>query len=172
MVGAIGSAASGLALGWTTGMLKWIKGLKGATLAQKAFNLVMRLNPIGLIVTAITLVGLAIYTWRDQIFGFLRGAWNSLISGLETGYNFIARLVPGMEEVSFAAKMSFEPAVEDAALAVEDLVVAATPAPAVIRETGAASATAATELKLLAGGVTVFAERLEASGKAKSQLFK
>ena len=95
-------------------MLKWIKGIKIGTIAQKALNIVMRLNPIGLIVTAITLVGLAIYKWRDQIFGFLKGAWNTLISGLETGYNFIARLVPGMEEVSFASKMSFEPAVEAA----------------------------------------------------------
>ena len=124
MVGAIGSAASGLALAGPQ-MLKWIKGIKFATIAQRAFNLAMRLNPIGLIVTAIALVGLAIYKWRDQIWGFLKGAWNGLISGLEKGYNFIARLVPGMDEVSFASKMSFEPAVEAAAEATVDLALEA-----------------------------------------------
>ena len=118
MVGAIGSAASGLALAGPQ-MLKWIKGVKVAAVAQRAFNVVMRLNPIGLIVTAITLVGLALYTWRDQIWSFLKGAWNGLVKGLEHGYNFIARLVPGMEEVSFAAKTQFTPAVEEAAVATE-----------------------------------------------------
>ena len=131
MVGAIGSAASGLALAGPQ-MLKWIKGLKLSTVAQRAFNLAMKLNPIGLIVTAVTLVGLAIYTWRDQIFGFLRGAWTSFVSGLEKGYNFIARIVPGMEEVSFATKMQFEPAVEAAAVAVEHLAVEAEPVPSIL----------------------------------------
>ena len=120
MLGVLGSTASGLALAGPQ-MLKWIKATKFATIAQKAFNLAMKLNPIGLIVTAIALVGLAIYKWRDQIWGFLKGAWNGLIKGLESGYNFIARLVPGMEEVSFASKMSFEPAVEAAAEATVDL---------------------------------------------------
>ena len=119
MVGAIGSAASGLALAGPQ-MLKWIKGMKLATLAQRAFNLAMKLNPIGLIVTAITLVGLAIYKWRDQIFGFLKGAWNSYLTGLEKGWNFMARLVPGMDKVSFAA-LQLEPAVEAAAVATVDL---------------------------------------------------
>ena len=131
MLGVLGSTASGLALAGPQ-MLKWIKGIKIGTIAQKAFNIVMRLNPIGLIVTAITLVGLAIYKWRDQIFGFLKGAWNTLISGLETGYNFIARLVPGMEEVSFASKMSFEPAVEAAAEVTEDLALEAETASAAL----------------------------------------
>ena len=45
MVGAIGSAASGLALAGPQ-MLKWIKGLKLSTVAQRAFNLAMKLNPI------------------------------------------------------------------------------------------------------------------------------
>ena len=119
MVGAIGSAASGLALAGPQ-MLKWIKATKFATIAQKAFNLAMRLNPIGLIVTAIGIVGLAIYKWRDQIWGFLKGAWNGFITGLESGYNRLARFVPGLKEVSFATKMSFEPAVEAAAITTED----------------------------------------------------
>ena len=48
-------------------MLNWIKGMKLATLAQKAFNLAMRLNPIGLIVTALILAGTAVWTFRDEI---------------------------------------------------------------------------------------------------------
>ena len=39
----------------------------------------MNLNPIALAVTAIALAGVAIYTWRDQIWEFLNGAWNGLI---------------------------------------------------------------------------------------------
>ena len=69
----------------------------------------MNLNPIGLIITAVGLAGLAIYTWRDQIFGFLRGAWTALVSGFETGYNAIARIVPRMEEVELST-WKFEPA--------------------------------------------------------------
>ena len=144
MVGAIGSAASGLALAGPQ-MLKWIKGIKIGTIAQKAFNLAMRLNPIGLIVTAIGLVGLAIYKWRDQIWGFLSGAWNGFISGLESGYNRLARFVPGLKEVSFASKMSFEPAVDAAAVALEEEAAAAAAAAlalATLEEESAAAAVA------------------------------
>ena len=58
MLGVVGSTVTSLALAGPQ-MLKWIKGLKLATLAQKAFNVAMRLNPIGLVVTALALVGLA-----------------------------------------------------------------------------------------------------------------
>ena len=51
MLGVLGSTASGLALAGPQ-MLKWIKGTKLATVAQKLFNIAMRLNPIGLIITA------------------------------------------------------------------------------------------------------------------------
>ena len=167
MVGAIGSAVSGLALAGPQ-MLKWIKATKLATLAQKLFNLAMKLNPIGLIVTAITLVGLAIYKWRDQIFGFLKGAWNMLISGLETGYNFIARLVPGMEEVSFAAKMQLAPAVEVAAEALEDEAAAAAAAAAALAEEAAAAALAAAAAAELAVEI---AAQLEVRRLQKRQFF-
>ena len=128
VLGVVGSTVTALALAGPQ-MLTWIKATKLATVAQKAFNLVIRLNPIGLIVTAITLVGLAIYKWRDQIWSFLKGAWNALVKGLEEGYNFIARIVPGLDEVSFASKHSFAPAVEEAAVSVEHLVAAAEPVP-------------------------------------------
>ena len=66
MAGALGSTVSGLALAGPQ-MLKWIKGVKLATIAQKAFNFAMRLNPIGLVVTALVLAGLAIWKFRDEI---------------------------------------------------------------------------------------------------------
>ena len=120
MVGAIGSAASGLALAGP-GMLGWIKGLKLATLAQKGFNLAMKLNPIGLVVTALVIVGAAIYTWRDQIWDFLNGAWGGFISGLVTGYNKIADIIPGMERIAVVAKDEIAPDVAAATLSIADL---------------------------------------------------
>ena len=54
------------------------------------------------------------------------------ISGIENGYNMLARIVPGMDEVSFATKMQFTPAVEEAAVVVEEAAVAlAGPSPGV-----------------------------------------
>ena len=110
MLGVLGSTASGLALAGPQ-MLKWIKGTKLATAAQKLFNIAMRLNPIGLIITAIGLVGLAVYKWRDQIVGFIKGAWNVFVKGLKIGYNSLARFVPGLKEVSIAT--------DDAAISAE-----------------------------------------------------
>ena len=66
VAGALGSTASGLTLAGPK-MLSWIKGLKLATIAQKLFNVAMRLNPIGLIISALIAVGLAIWTFRDEI---------------------------------------------------------------------------------------------------------
>ena len=120
MVGGIGSAASGLALAGPQ-MLNWIRGINLAAIAQKALNLVMRLNPIGLIVTAIGLVGLAIYNWRDKIFAFIRSAWEPFVAGLRNGYNSIARWVPGLKEVAVTATTDFTPAVETATAAAETM---------------------------------------------------
>ena len=86
MLGAIGSTASGLALAGPQ-MLQWIKGTKLATIAQKAFNLAMRLNPIGLIVTALVLAGLAIWKFRDEIkegFGQVVRFAKNLYMGVKT----------------------------------------------------------------------------------------
>ena len=66
VAGALGSTASGLTLAGPK-MLTWIKGLKLSTVAQRAFNLAMRLNPIGLIISALVAVGFAIWTFRDEI---------------------------------------------------------------------------------------------------------
>ena len=86
MVGAFGSAASGLALAGPQ-MLNWIKGIKLATAAQKLFNIAMRLNPIGLIVTALVLAGAAIWKFRDEIkagFGQVIAFAKDLYVGVKT----------------------------------------------------------------------------------------
>ena len=119
MVGAIGSAASGLALAGPQ-ILNWIKGMKLARLAQIAWNIVMNLNPLVAIGTAIVLVGAAIYKWRGEIMDFLTGAWDKFTSGLTTGYNIIASIVPGMEGIAVSAKTELTPAVEAATISIGD----------------------------------------------------
>ena len=49
--------------------------------------------------------------------------FNDLIENLEGGYNWIARLVPGLDEVAFTAKVRFTPAVKKAADSAEDFGV-------------------------------------------------
>ena len=67
-------------------------GIAAVALAQTAWNVVMNLNPIMLAVTAITLAGLAIWTFRDQIMGFLKGAWNAFVGAIEGAINFLRPL--------------------------------------------------------------------------------
>ena len=173
MLGVLGSTASGLALAGPQ-MLKWIKGLKLAAIAQKAFNLAMRLNPIGLIVTAIGLVGLAIYKWRDKIWGFLKGAWDGLVSGLLKGYNAIAKIVPGMKEVEVASRTSFEPAVTSVADATAELALDAEAAsealsgggPSLVASLGE-TATAADDAAIQ---IDAYATMLEELGRAEASL--
>ena len=151
VAGALGSTVSALALAGPQ-MISLIKGTKLATGAQKLWNIAMNLNPIGLIITAVGLAGLAIYTWRDQIFGFLRGAWTALVSGFETGYNAIARIVPRMEEVELST-WKFEPAAEAAAVAVEHLAVEAEPVPSILDQIGVAAVTATEPVDTFTGTI-------------------
>ena len=87
----LGSTASGLALAGPQ-MIQWIRGLKGATLAQKALNLVMSLNPIGLLVIAIGGAVAAYIYWKDEINAFLKGAWNNFMVGIQKGIDFLRPL--------------------------------------------------------------------------------
>ena len=73
-----------------------------AKVAMITFNFVANLNPYVALATAIGLVVASYVYWKDEIIAFLSGAWSKFISGLQTGYNWLARLVPGMEEVSVA----------------------------------------------------------------------
>ena len=61
MIGGIGMSAAGL--------LQLVPLIKGSAIAQRALNLAMSLNPIGLIVTAIGLAGVALYTWARSDMG-------------------------------------------------------------------------------------------------------
>lgn len=137
MAGGIGTAAAGF--------LQLIPVLKGSAIAQKALNLAMRLNPIGLIITAIALAGAAIWKWRDQIWNFITGAWQGLMDGLRAGYNWIAKWIPGMEqleEVTVAETVATDAAaesVEDFGAAAQE--VATTDAPSLIEALGSASGT-------------------------------
>ena len=73
-----------------------LKGSRLATMAmnvqQKALNLAMRLNPIGLVVTAIALVALGIYKWRTEILDFLSGAWDKLKNAVFSAKSWLGPL--------------------------------------------------------------------------------
>lgn len=49
--------------------------IKIATIAQKALNMAMRLNPVGLIITAITILGVLIWKFRKQIVDIAKKVW-------------------------------------------------------------------------------------------------
>lgn len=82
-------------------ILKFVKALrlqtlatKGATLAQRALNLVMRLNPIGLIITAITLlVGTLIYLYKNNetVRNFINKAWAGIKNAITSVVNWFTQ---------------------------------------------------------------------------------
>ena len=88
MVGAIGSAASGLALAGPA-MMSFMTSTKLAKLAMGALNFVMNLNPIGLLVVAIGGAVAAYVFWKDEIDAFLANAWNVFIGAVESGIEFL-----------------------------------------------------------------------------------
>lgn len=65
---------------------------KAATVAQKAFNAVMRMNPIGLVITAILLlipiVVLLIRNW-DKVKAVTEKVWNAIKNAVSTAVDFI-----------------------------------------------------------------------------------
>jgi hypothetical protein len=65
----------------TAGMLKWFKGLKVVTIAQKVFNAVLKANPIVLIISGIAaLVGGLILLGKNvkAVGDFFSGLWDSI----------------------------------------------------------------------------------------------
>ena len=92
-------------------MLQWLKGIKLASIAQKVATAAQWLwnaaftvgtGGLNLIIPAIAALAAAWWVWRDAINDFLQGAWGKFISGIQTGYNVIAGLVPGLEEVAIS----------------------------------------------------------------------
>ena len=65
-------------------------GLVGV--AQKALNLVMSLNPIGLVITAIGALVAVYVIWKDEINNFLKLGWNLFITAVEGGINVLRPL--------------------------------------------------------------------------------
>ena len=84
MLAGVGSLGVGL-----TQVIPLIKGTRGA---QAALNLVMRANPIGLVVTAVGLAAVAIYNWREEIMGFLDTAWGALKGAVESAKAWLSPL--------------------------------------------------------------------------------
>ena len=75
-----------------TGLSTVLPLLQKSALAQKALNLVMTANPIGLIVTAIGLAVGAYITWKDEIHGGFRKAWDWFMGVLNKGLELIKPL--------------------------------------------------------------------------------
>ena len=62
------------------------------SVAQKALNLVMSLNPIGLVITAIGALVAVYVIWKDEINNFLKLGWNLFITAVEGGINVLRPL--------------------------------------------------------------------------------
>lgn len=80
--------------------------LKGMSLAQSALNLVMSMNPIGLIVAAIAaLVAAFIYCWKnvDGFKEFWVNIWNGIVQSMKDAWNnikiFINAIVQGFNDM-------------------------------------------------------------------------
>ena len=80
--------------------------LKGMSLAQSALNLVMSMNPIGLIVAAIAaLVAAFIYAWNniDGFKEFWVNIWNGIVQSMKDAWNnikiFIDAIVQGFNDM-------------------------------------------------------------------------
>lgn len=73
--------------------------IKKATLAQRAFNLVMKANPIGLVITAITLLVAAFVTLYNKCDWFKK-AWDKTWAGIkktvETAVKAITKILDGV----------------------------------------------------------------------------
>ena len=74
-------------------------GIAKVTGLQKLFNLAMAANPIGLVITAVGLAAAAYITWKDEINAFLVGAWDKMVGAFESGWNWISKFVPFMDEL-------------------------------------------------------------------------
>ena len=62
------------------------------SVAQKALNLVMSLNPIGLVITAIGALVAVYLIWKTEINNFLTLGWNLFITAIESGINVLRPL--------------------------------------------------------------------------------
>lgn len=84
-----------------TNAVKAVKALsvatKGQTIAQKALNLVMKANPLGIIITAVTGLVAAFVTLYNKSETF-RNAFNGMVNGMIKGINSLIR---GLNKLKF-----------------------------------------------------------------------
>ena len=120
VIGAVGSLVSGVALAGPQ-LVGLASKLNVVKLAQGALNLVMSLNPIGLVIIAIGAIALAYVKWKDQINAFLAKGWNRFIGAVEAGLDVlrpVAKLI-GIELPDDLAKYKF--AVDEAESSTADI---------------------------------------------------
>lgn len=83
----------GLITSIITAIKAWTVATEGLTVAQRILNLVMKANPIGIIITAITaLVAVIVYCWKnvDGFKEFWVNAWDKMVSGFKTAIKWIS----------------------------------------------------------------------------------
>ena len=85
-----GAAQAFVAMGGKAGIAA--AATKGLTLVQRAFNLVLMANPIGLVITAIGIAATAWVLWGDKIKAFLQGTWNGFIDAINTMMPIVGKL--------------------------------------------------------------------------------
>ena len=89
-IGPAGDMLAGIG-GTVAGLTNVIPLIKNTKIAQSALNLVMKANPIGLVITAIGLAVGAYFNWKTEIDDLISGAWermktafSAILSPLET----------------------------------------------------------------------------------------
>ena len=137
------------------GLVGYVIAQNLATAAVWLWNAAITVGTGGLnlIIPAIGLAVAAVVYWRDEIMTFLSGAWEAFTSGLTTGYNLIADIVPGMERIAVVAKTELAPEVAAATISIGDLSREAKAAAAVLaaeEEASLAAAAAAAAAELVA----------------------
>ena len=90
------------------------------SVAQKALNLVMSLNPIGLVITAIGALVAVYLIWKTEINNFLTLGWNLFITAIESGIN-VLRPLAGLIGIDLPADLGkYKFATEEAETATTD----------------------------------------------------
>ena len=114
MLAGVGGLAVGVAtMGPHLATMASKTGLVGV--AQKALNLVMSLNPIGLVIAAVGALVAVYVIWQDQINAFLKGAWNAFLGAVEGGINLL-RPLAGLIGVELPANLdSYKFSVDESA---------------------------------------------------------
>ncbi|MFB7798930.1 phage tail tape measure protein [Isoptericola sp. NPDC056134] len=109
-------AASKAQQAWTVATKVWAAATKIATVAQRVFNLVMRANPIGLIITAVTgLVGVLVWFFTKTKTGkaIVAGAWRGIKAAIKGVADWWTKTAwPNIKKAIDLMKLGFQVAKE------------------------------------------------------------